>query len=216
MKLAICFHGLTRTWPHVKVDFLRKIKGRTDIDIYIHTWDFNGDEENPQTITPDFFNDLNPKKIVIENIGEVLQELNVSEKYLHQVRKRFLVVDLVPLEEKYQHIMLMRFDTIWNYIPDVIPDGVIYDNHTFPGGSIPGDWGFIGNSGDIRKMVDIFLDAYPQQLIGYCPHYILEQSIRKHNLQIVPMMCVIIFRYRNTKNLLYDGQINIDRHGKIV
>ena len=215
MKLAICFYGLTRTWPHIKKYFFDTIADRkNDIDVYIHTWDQDG-EENPQHITPEFFEDLNPKKIFIENVQQVIEYLGVGPKYLHQARKRYLVVDLIPKEEHYDHIMLMRFDTVWNYIPTNIPTGTIYNNFTYPGGSEPGDWGFIGNAEDIRNSVNIFLMANPYQLVGYCPHFYLKQSVDMHMLKIVPMIYITIYRYKNFKNLLFDGQVHLERDGKI-
>jgi hypothetical protein len=210
MRIALCLYSQVRTWSFTKQRLLPLLRDR-DIDIYIHTWDDNG-------ITPEYFSDLNPKRVVVENFTDVTTELELlgDEKhlYLHLARKRFLAIDLVV--EEYDCIMVMRFDSVWDYIPTVIPeDGDIYNNSTFSGG-VPGDWGFFGKSRDIVKLFDNFLDKTTRELIAFCPHTLVKNGAEKHNFKLLPYLDIRIVRRGTEYNKWNNGQYVVDADDNIV
>ena len=202
MKVAILLVGNIRTWHKCKFNFLDTFKD-LDYDVYLSTYDmqygYHPAVKSSLNINDDFllkneeilslFNDINLKKINIENIDSITVHINEENNKFHdsmrnihscygQYRKLKDCLDMMKHYEKqhnfkYDFVIKTRCDTPYNKFNFNFQKNevVITSRNCYPN-----DWIFIIDRDNMIKLSDFIINEF------YRPVYTNSNDTPPHGL----------------------------------
>lgn len=188
MKIALCFSGQARSWKKGYEYYKRNLLDRYDVDVYIHTWKFNEENELNDLYKPVKFMSSNP---VQGNFDQTYTNTPNAQK--HPPRFTFnmfysMYQSSLMIDKKYDWVIKTRTDYALNLIIpfDKIDRSKLYIPHCrmVPTRDFGNDQFAFSSQENMMKYMSTYvnLDKYYASGNQFIGEDMMRANLHEHNL----------------------------------